>query len=1024
MPSSVILSHLSVKPTGNLDTTGVTTDVLTVEGNATAETMTATAFVGDGSSLTGVVLPLIINSVQITDANWVPIDDTAIVPSGGFFILEGVGFAPGCLVKIASNNVSATSYVDANHLRIQTGARTPGTYDISVIRGDSQTATLPSAIHISDNVTWITSGNLGTILEDQPFSIALEAVSDSQVMYANVDILPPQSSLNQTTGLLEGNVSNVLDDTLYSFVCTATDAEFQDASSTFLIQYLAALRVSKLATGQNHSLALSDTGRVLGWGYNIDGQTGVGNTSSPIEFPVDVSNRGSLSGRVITDIGCIINTSAALTSDGVVHCWGRNGLGEVGQGNTINPQLLPVAVTGGALAGKTVTALSCGTFHMIALAGGTVYAWGRNVEGQIGQGHTTNPQTLPVAVVGSLSGKTVLKITSGGYHCLALCSDNSVHSWGSGSHGQLGTGDTNNQTLPIQITNNGSLSGRTVVDIQAGQRHTVFLCSDHSVHCVGYNNVGQCAVGNFESPQLTITNISDNGSLSGREVELVGCTAQNTHVRCTDGSIHAWGIGAFGTIGDDDTVDRNLPVEITASGALADKTVIGFTDGGGGNPYHQFAIVDTGKGVVGWGKNGLYHLGDGTTGRRYVPVDVTPNILPRFTPYIAKIATGQNHTIILSSRGRLAGVGFNADGQTGTGDTVTPVTLPTDITTKGSLSGRVITDIGCMVSASAALTSDGVVHCWGVNSNAECGQGHVIDPQLLPVAVTSGALAGKYVVAISCGSNYMLALDSGGVVYAWGINNVGQCGQGDKVTPQTLPVAITGGSLSGKTVVKISTGTKHSFALCSDNTVHSWGHGVNGKLATGNTSDQTLPVDVTNTDSLSGRTVVDIQCGTFTVFLCSDHSVHTVGVNENGECGVGNFETPQLTITNISNNGSLSGREVASIHCTVRTTHVRCTDGTIHAWGQGSTATIGDGEIVDRNLPVEITASGALAGKTVIGFADGGGGTSNHQLAIVDGGKGVVSWGKGDQSQLCDGGTQWRATPIDVTQNIFAVLDP
>ena len=191
----------------------------------------------------GLTPDLIITSIQITNANWEPIDDTAISSSGGYLIVYGAGFAPGSLVKIADTNAVSTGYVDATQLRVQVGARTPGTYNLHVIRADTKTSTLPSAIHISDSVTWITSSNLGTVSYQEGFSIPLQATSDSQVTYS-ANTLPPETSLNQTTGLLEGNITTVDTSTLYSFDISAVDAELQDSVRTFLLQLIVVLLYS------------------------------------------------------------------------------------------------------------------------------------------------------------------------------------------------------------------------------------------------------------------------------------------------------------------------------------------------------------------------------------------------------------------------------------------------------------------------------------------------------------------------------------------------------------------------------------------------------------------------------------------------------------------------------------------------------------------------------------------------------------------------------------------------------------
>ena len=201
-------------------------------------TLSSNLIVTNGISGDGIRPPISISSLQITNANWEPIDDTAISSSGGYLIVYGAGFAPGSLVKIAGTNAVSTGYVDATELRVQVGARTPGTYDLHVIRADTKTTTLPSAVSYSDVVTWVTGTSLGNVEYAQSFTIPLVATSDSVVSYANVTSLPPQTTLDTVTGNLVGNITSVNSSTLYSIDITATDQELQDAVRTFLLQLI------------------------------------------------------------------------------------------------------------------------------------------------------------------------------------------------------------------------------------------------------------------------------------------------------------------------------------------------------------------------------------------------------------------------------------------------------------------------------------------------------------------------------------------------------------------------------------------------------------------------------------------------------------------------------------------------------------------------------------------------------------------------------------------------------------------
>jgi len=594
-----------------------------VGGNVFIQDLDVGTIRGDGSQLSGLSHPMTLTGVQITDEAWTPIDDTALTSNvGGYCVVTGTNFAPGSIVVVGGTNASATAYASSTQLRVHAPAKASGSYTLSVIRsGDGTSASLPSGVTFSEGITWITATDLGTVDGDVAFSIPIQATSDSTVSYANVTPLPPTSGLNPMTGTLAGPITGVRDTTTYSFDLQATDLEYQDAVRSFILKCLG-IWVTQIDSTE-HTLALSNRGRLVGWGHNAYGQTGVGHTTSPVTYPVDITDKGSLAGRTITAVMCGGYCSAALTSDGVVHCWGYNGSGECGQNNTTSPQLVPVVV-GGALAGQTVTAVSCGSYHTLAIAGGVVYSWGVNNNGQIGNNSTTHALT-PVAIAGSLSGKTVVQVRGGSQSSTALASDGTVHMWGYRQAGGIPGGTVGNQLTPVSVSGYGALVGKTVVDIQAGYSHCLALCSDNSVISWGGNGQGEAGVGNTTT-QNTPQNITNNGSLASKTVStiLTLTSSYNNFAIASDGSIHAWGYGAHGTIGYGGTVNQSLPIDI--SGVFGGQPISRL----GGGYFSAFALRDgdtDAATVRGWGYNNAYQLGDGTITDRWWPVDVTTNII-------------------------------------------------------------------------------------------------------------------------------------------------------------------------------------------------------------------------------------------------------------------------------------------------------------------------------------------------------------------------------------------------------------
>ena len=190
-----------------------------------------------------------------------------------------------------------------------------------------------------------------------------------------------------------------------------------------------------------------------------------------------------------------------LKSDGAVWATGYNNQGQLGDGSNVNKSN-PVQVTdssGNAFA--NVAAIAAGNQHTIFLkSDGSVWATGRNVEGQLGDGSTAS-KSNPVQVSDS-SGNAlanVAAIAAGYYHTIFLKSDGTVWATGQNSEGQLGDGSNVNKSNPVQVSDSSGNAFSNVAAIAAGFQHTIFLKSDGSVWTTGYNNQGQLGDGSNAS---------------------------------------------------------------------------------------------------------------------------------------------------------------------------------------------------------------------------------------------------------------------------------------------------------------------------------------------------------------------------------------------------------------------------------------------------------------------------------------------------------------------------------------------
>ena len=204
--------------------------------------------------------------------------------------------------------------------------------------------------------------------------------------------------------------------------------------------------ISKIASSDWHVVALKADGSVLAWGLNSDGQLGDGTTVNRAS-PVPVSG---LAG--VVEIAARGHT-VALKRDGSVWAWGSNGGGALGNRGSSDPTT-PAQVNG--LAG--VRKISAGSGFTLALKDdGSVWAWGRNGFGQLGDGMKAEANTgraTPAAVSG-LSG--VMAISAGINHSLALKADGTVWAWGNNSSGQLGDGTTIDRPLPVRVLELGGV---------------------------------------------------------------------------------------------------------------------------------------------------------------------------------------------------------------------------------------------------------------------------------------------------------------------------------------------------------------------------------------------------------------------------------------------------------------------------------------------------------------------------------------------------------------------------------------
>jgi alpha-tubulin suppressor-like RCC1 family protein len=300
-----------------------------------------------------------------------------------------------------------------------------------------------------------------------------------------------------------------------------------------------------VAAGYGHAVVLTDTAVIWAWGSNAQGQLGDGTTVTR-PLPVTVPLSGAMA------IAAGDSSTYALKTDGTVWAWGYNGYGQLGDGTTTN-RSSPVQVSGLS----SIIAIDAGASHAMALkSDGTVWVWGRSGWGQIGDGtQTSRPTPVQLTTLGS-SG---VAISAAGNHSHLVKADGTVWSWGDNQFGQLGDGTTTNSPSPVQVL---TLTDRVAVG--SGPSQTFAWNSSGALKAWGGNVYGGLGDGTFtnRTSPVAVSGMTASviAAVGGNSYFAIGAKA--------DGTVRTWGFNATGQLGDGTTTSRNTPGQPTGPASI------------------------------------------------------------------------------------------------------------------------------------------------------------------------------------------------------------------------------------------------------------------------------------------------------------------------------------------------------------------------------------------------------------------------------------------------------------------------
>jgi alpha-tubulin suppressor-like RCC1 family protein len=746
-------------------------------------------------------------------------------------------------------------------------------------------------------------------------------------------------------------------------------------TSTSTLAPTPAFSAAAVAAGRRHTCVVTDRRSVMCWGENEDGQLGDGTTILK-NAPVDVLGLGG----AVDAVSAGYNHTCTVTSGGRIQCWGNNAFGQLGDGTqTSRNTAMEVSLPGLAAAVSAGNYHTCGAtehsvycwgivdyqllegedvfyitpkpypidvsnipyderilaldsgfdFDCLLTDAGSVYCWGRNDQGQLGQNEISYSINVPVRI-GSLKGPAE-KLTVGGSHACVILRGGAVQCWGYNNAGQLGVQFPRETAAPISVAGLSS-----AVEISAGAYHTCAVIAGGRVKCWGDKRFGQLG----GAASASGGDLVDVAGLPGG-ARAVAAGGSHSCALMENGGIVCWGNDKYGQLGEGlpapAATQTATPIPTQSGGeATAPPTktrtptpeITNRAVSVAAGRSHTCAVTVSG-GVKCWGKNEHGELGNGTWADSSVPVEVTG-----LSSGVKSVAAGWGHTCALTASGGVKCWGYNKNGELGDGANET-LNRPADV--RGLQSG--VTFLEAADDHTCAVLADGTVKCWGFNDYGQLGDGTSEDRNV-PVKVEG--LYGT-IVGVAAGWGHTCALSSSGGVKCWGNNHYGQLGvQAGKENIHT-PVTVSGMAY-GATAISADGG--QTCVITDKGAVMCWGNNKYGQLGDGTAEIRMLPVTVAG---LTFAPAAVISGWNHSCALRENGDMACWGWNYYGQLGNG-FRT---TSTRPVNSGALmyGVREAALgwAHTCIVTEF-----GGVQCWGLNEFGQLGDGTTEDTYRPVDV----------------------------------------------------------------------
>ena len=785
----------------------------------------------------------------------------------------------------------------------------------------------------------------------------------------------------------------------YTVIGVTSDPNYYGVASNTLViaPLIASPATQTVAVGGTVTLGVTMSSTTPAYQWFKDGRLIAGATNSTLTVAnAGVTDSGTYHVVVTNNDGMVISLPALVSvGNPSLLAWGKNSNGQLGNGMTANTNL-PTSL------GSNVVAGAAGGNHSLFLtADGTLWAMGYNNFGQLGNGTFTEAHT-PVSVASNVTA-----VAAGSFHSLFLKADGTLWAMGYNGDGEFGNGTTTLTNRPTAVASN-------VAAVAAGYGHTLFVKTDGTLWAMGYNSYGQLGNGtNTPNPNLTPFNVASN-------VVSVAAGSHHSLFVKADGTLWAMGNNIDGELGNGTTNNSNTPICV-ASNVLA--AAAGY--------YHSLFVKQDGT-LWATGNNQSGQLGNGTSSSNPnpTPTSVASNVVA--------VAAGFYHSMFTLTDGTFWATGWNGYGQLGNGTIIgtnRPISLPQLVVANvfpadtayhslamGFLKASATVNLsnlnqlytGNAISVSAGTTPPGLAVNLTYNGSPIAPTnvgiynvvGTISDPTHYGFAtgtlVITWLAAGPTNQAVAVGGTVTLGVTVTNTTPAYQWFKDGRLIAG--AMDSTLALTNAGVTDSGTyQVVMTNNGgmviSPPAMVTAGNPTLLAWGYNNNGQLGNGTTINANLPISVASN-------VVAGAAGAFhSLFVKSDGRLWGMGncfYGQLGDC-LNPSASQYAPIYVASNVVAAAAGWGHSLFVTA--------DGRLWTMGNNLYGQLGNGTMSFPPNPVPSNVA-----SNVVAVAAG----ANHSLFLTLDGR-LWAMGNNLYGQLGNGTTSGALSPVNVASNVVAL---